>query len=392
MTIPDSEYTERRTRIIDRMSDRDLDAVLVWGEPHGSLGVLGAPNDIGYLTEWPLRQPGSGPALLVLPAKGEPALLVAGPKYAPVYAQDRSAIDDVRRVEPADFAAEAESVLSARGIDNDRLGVARWADLPASLIDEFTTVFGADRLTDATEIFRTVRMTKSDTAIAALETAAAVCDEMLTALGETVTAGIDHHTVLTELEAIAHGRGTEFVTTWIASGPRGGTYPAFEPVPDGASINDGDLVVVGIQLLNDNHWGHAIRTGVVGEPTSEQQALYDAVNQVRQVVLDTAAPGVDIADLHATVQSLYADAGYESCFRSLHGLGLRYGGPPAFPQSGGNGSIPSMDLHPGMVFEIHPNVWAGPDGAAFMAVGDMAVVTETGTERLTKAPQGLARW
>ncbi|MDY6817732.1 MAG: M24 family metallopeptidase [Halobacteriales archaeon] len=392
MTIPASAYTERRARVTERLADRDEDALLVWGEPHGSLGLLGTPNDIGYLAEWPLRQPGSGPAVLVVPQDGVPALLVAGPRYAPVYARERTELADVRRVDPADFATETKAVFDDRGIDPDQLGVVRWDDLPVQVADRLTAAFGPDRLTDATDLFETIRMTKREPAITALERAAGICDELFGTCSQTVTPDAEYHTVLTELEGHARDRGTEFVTTWLASGPRGGTYPAFEPDPGGRAIADGDLVVIGIQLLNDNHWGHAIRAGVVGEPTRDQQALYQVVDEVRQTVFERARPGVDIADLHDTVQSIYADAGYEPCFRTLHGLGLQYGGPPAFPQSGPEASVPSLELQPGMVFEIHPNIWAGPDGAEFIAVGDMAVVTDTGIERLTTAPEALARW
>jgi len=195
------------------------------------------------------------------------------------------------------------------------------------------------------------------------------------------------------MEEAAGAAGAEFATTWISAGPLGGGHPPFD-APAGGELRSGDLVIAGVQLIRDNHWGHAIRAGVVGDPSDEQRRLYGVVDDAREAVLDRARPGVELSELHSAVQSVYREAGHGNSFRSLHGLGLQYGGPPEFPQPGSepDPSALSTELEPGMVFEIHPNVWGGSDGDRFAAVGDAVAITERGARRLTNADRELYRY
>jgi len=130
MTLPGREYERRRSRLRDRMAERGLEALLVWCASRGDAGVFAARNDVGYVVDWPIRQPGSGPALLVFPLEGPPAAFVSGPLYALDHAEAASDVADTRHVTPGRFADEARDVIRDRTDGGGRIGVVRLEEVP----------------------------------------------------------------------------------------------------------------------------------------------------------------------------------------------------------------------------------------------------------------------
>jgi Xaa-Pro aminopeptidase len=390
--MSDPDYERRLSEIRDGMADRGLSSVLVWGEPHGTHGVLSATNDIGYVTNWPLRHPGMGVALLVVPLKDDPVMLVTGPEGGTARARSLSHFDDIRHVNPEQLAATADTVLSGHDDSDGDVGVVRLDDIPFWLYEDLSTEFSAESLVDAAAVFEQFRVVKSDAQISRLETAAETADAMFETLAERIGVGVERAAVTAEMEHTAKLAGAEFATTWLSSGPRGGTEQWMEPRQTPGTFQEGELFAAGVQVVHDDYWGHSIRMGTLGDPTPEQRGIFEVVTEAQQVIVKNAAPGVELSELYAAVQSVYESHGYGNGFRSLHGLGLRYGGPPKFPRQGSDfdRSALSMELEAGMVFEAHPNIWAGPSGDVTGALGDMVVVTEDGSEYMTTFPRELS--
>jgi Xaa-Pro aminopeptidase len=80
-------------------------------------------------------------------------------------------------------------------------------------------------------------------------------------------------------------------------------------------------------------------------------------------------------------------------FRGGHALGYSYEDPigsAEFPQPydpSAKTPIEPRIVEPGMLFEIHPNLFI--EGVAGASIGDMVLVTEQGPEFLTKHPRIL---
>ena len=390
--MPDPNYEKRRAAIKCGIAERDLSALLIWGEPHGTFGLLNATNDIGYTTNWPIRHPGMGPTLLVIPRKGQPTLLVSGPLSAIRNAEELSDIRDIRHTSRDQFASEAKNILPTQESKSDRIGIVRLTDIPVWFYERLNSTFSAAHLIDATDVFTELRVVKSRLQVERLHHAATTADLMFKTLIDGVAPGVQRASVLADMENTAKKAGAEFATTWVASGPLGGEYPHFDPHRLRGKFEQGDMFTVGLQIIQDNYWGHSIRMGTVGEPSDEQRRVYESVREAQQTVMERAEPGVTVSELYASIQSVYQDYGYENSFRSLHGLGLRYGGPPQFPHPDGrpNPTEMSRELEPGMVFELHPNIWGGQNQDGFAALGDMVVVTDDGVELMTEFPREMA--
>jgi len=383
MSLPKKEYHRRWSRLRDEITKNDIGAILAWGEPRGSLGLLSTRNDVGYLVEWPIRQPGTGSVLLVFSLANDPTLLVSGPNYAQRYAERKTGLTTVRQCDPSQFVNEAVRVLEETGNTDSTVGVTDIESLPTWFTRDLKAT--ALEISDVTHIVDEIRAQKSPLQRDRLRTAAEVVDMMFEELELVTDVGTSSGEIMDRLETVARSAGAEFANVWISSGPLGGEIPEFERRDGSSSLETGDLVVCGIHAVVDNHWGHAIRPVSIGSPTARHRELFDVVDGARDVVLDKAVPGTEVSDLYTEVQDVYESAGYQGSFRSVHGLGVRYGGPPRFPQPGSGSTDTMGTLESGMVFELHPNVRDTEDDG-FCAMGDAVLVTDNGAELLNEYP------
>jgi Xaa-Pro aminopeptidase len=166
----------------------------------------------------------------------------------------------------------------------------------------------------------------------------------------------------------------------------------------------GDQVVLGIYLMVDGHWGHAIRTGNLGPARDDHRRLFDVTLEMEEAGLAGLAPGVDLNDVEAAFEAVFRrhfpDAIKRRVFRfcNAHGLGHSYDEAivgaafpqPYAPRPEGDGRPNPIAARAGMLFEFHPNIFIPGLGGA--AIGDMVLVTETGNEILTRFERRLSIW
>jgi Xaa-Pro aminopeptidase len=133
--------------------------------------------------------------------------------------------------------------------------------------------------------------------------------------------------------------------------------------------------------------------GAMGPVHPDHMPLIDSVAQSLAAGLALARPGVALTDLADAMEQAFAvatqdmDLSRAQRFRFGHGLGLSYEDPiltDAFVQSFGAMTPPQRAagaggiLAPGMVLELHPNIFLPGIGGA--ALGEMVIITESGAE------------
>ncbi len=135
------------------------------------------------------------------------------------------------------------------------------------------------------------------------------------------------------------------------------------------------------------YFGDITRTVVRGRASEAVRKLYSTVFKGQQAAIDKMRAGVPTADVHKTVQELFAHEGYKTgklngrmqgFFHGTgHGLGLEIHEPPRMGvNSAGN-------LKPGQVVTVEPGLYY--HGLGGVRLEDVAVVTE-------KAPRNLTRF
>jgi Xaa-Pro dipeptidase len=349
-----------------------------------------------YLCNWDSHH---YPSALILVPGAVPVLFTPN-KFLEIMAREITDIGQVLFAPLPEFGHRIADVLKAANRGTGRIGLVGLSEMPVPVWDGLRQGLSAVDWVDVTAHLNARRAVKDSLQVAFHRRGAEICDLLCQALTREIPSGRTAYQIRAELQRIGFHEGCEFCETWLTAQPRADCARLYrdlcQRVPE-----TGDQVILGIYLMVDGHWGHAIRTGNVGPANDEHGRLLDVVLEMQESALARLRPGTDLNDVEAAFESVFhrhfpeGDSGGIFRFCNAHGLGLSYDEPDvgaAFPQPyGAGGERPGpIEARPGMVFEFHPNIFVAGLGAA--AIGDMVLVTEDGHEILTRFPRHMNVW
>lgn len=379
--VPQPVLEGRLASLQDWLVAQGYDALVVFGLG-STLGIAAhSHGNLRYLLDWDAD---NAPSALVLQPGSAPALVV-GNVFAAMRAREQGLIPNIQFGSGPTFATAIVALLPSGAT---RVGLVGREDIPLSIWDTLAS-FGADGWIECGQEMAKRRAIKDVVQIAYHREAARVCDAIFDQLGPRLRGGTPVFAIQAELERFARDQGCEFCQTWLTA----------MPVPDRCRYRRdenqniprlGDQVLLGIMLTLHGHWGHAIRTGALGQPSAAARAAFAAVEDMHAIMLEGLRPGRDLRDVGRAGLAQKAEGIFQ--FRSGHALGLSYEdgiGTAEFPQPYDGSAMPNVPrlVQAGMLFEVHPNLFVAGAGAA--AIGDMVIVTEDGPELLTQYPRGL---
>jgi Xaa-Pro aminopeptidase len=365
MTNP---HVERLSRAREQLAEQAVDALL-----------LGPSADLVHLTgyEPPLTE---RLTLLVLPAKGEPCLVV--PRLEAPLA--RGHLGDLEvEVAPWDETDDPVALVRDRLADagaaggllgvGDRLWSTFLLRLQAALPEaDFTT---------ASTVTRALRIIKDAAEIEALAAAAAAIDQVIDGLAGLRWAGRSEQDLAAELDQAIRAAGhDETCFVIVGSGPNGAS-PHHAAGP--RVVQPGDPVVVDIGGRRRGYCSDTTRTLVVGEPPPGFTELYAVLRAAQEAGCRAVAPGVPAAAVDAACRDLIAEAGYGERFihRAGHGIGLEEHEDPYLVA--GN----DEPLRAGMAFSVEPGIYL--EGRYGARIEDIVVCTDGGARRLNTTSRDL---
>ncbi|MFG2049734.1 M24 family metallopeptidase [Micromonospora sp. NPDC048935] len=339
--------------------------------------LLTPGSDLRYLTGYDAHA-GERLTCLVLPAVGEPTLVV--PRLERPAAEAAPATG-VRIVDHVDGADPYPLVVAALGGPVAAVGLAdrMWAEQVLAL--RAALPGAAQRL--AGEVLRELRIRKSPAEVAALAEAGAAIDEVHLRMGRWLRPGRTEAQVATDIAAAIRAAGhvtVDFVI--VAAGPNGASpHHGTSDRPIGA----GEPVVVDIGgTMASGYRSDCTRTYVVGAPAPADFLDYYAVlHDAQRAAVAAVRPGITGAAADAAARDPIAAAGYGPAFlhRTGHGIGLD-GHEEPYLVAGNDRPIEA-----GMAFSIEPGVYlAGRHGAR---IEDIVVCTTDGVQRLNTTPTEL---
>ena len=340
-------------------------------------GVLATPGpDLLYLTGYAPVVIAERITMLVVPADGEPAMIV--PRFERPDAEGALGAGGVELTDWADGSdqyAAAAKLLQPGG--RYAISDAAWAMHVLGL---------QDRLPDSTYVAMSdalpmLRAVKDDDELLLLAAAGAAADAAYGDIREVRFADRTEAEVGADLaeSLLAHGHDTvEF--TIVASGPNGANphHQTGERV-----IADGDMVVLDFGGLIDGYGSDTTRTVHVGEPTGEEREVHELVVAAQQAGVEAVSPGATGEEVDAAARAVIADAGYGDRFihRTGHGIGLEVHEPPYLVEGA------AQPLEAGMCFSVEPGVYL-PDRFG-VRIEDIVAVTDDGARRLNNSPHEL---
>ncbi len=349
----------RINRVIENMRQDGLSQILVT-----------APASVFYLTgAW------------IAPGERMLALLVKDDGSAVLYANRLFALNGNVEAPLVEFDDTDDSVaILAKAVAPGKIGV-----------DKFWPSQFTIRLMEARPDVRPVlgsapvdraRMQKDAGELALMREASRLNDE---AIRRTI-AGLREG--MTELEASA---------LYLANARAvGGSGCSFEPLicfgagcaephhaSDDTRLKKGDAVIIDVGLVYNSYCSDMTRTVFFGEPSPEQQKVYDVVRRANEAGRAAVRPGLPMKLFDRAARQVIEDAGYGPFFthRTGHGIGLEV---HEFPD---NSATSEIIAQPGMVFSVEPGVYL--PGQFGVRIEDLVTVTDTASETLNAEPREL---
>jgi len=398
LRIDNATLKARVSEVEETMKRENLDALVVYA--NGS--ALGSTSKMhGYLRFLCNYDGHNTPAMLILRPGHEPVLLTAINAFL-MRLQTRELLwfKDVRIQKPQLLGEDAVSVLASQGGARQRIGYIGYNETPAPVWKSLEKGIPNAEWIDFAPVLDRWRVQKGDIELAFHRRAGEICDALFQTFGREVRSGKKGYQLQAAMEHTARYEGAEYCITWLSIGPRV-DYPRFYKEECVRVPQEGDTVMPGIYLTYDGHWGHAIRTGVLGKPSDDQQKLYDIAREMEETGLSKLRPGDNLYEVNDSMLRVllkHYKEGEVEYSRPGHGLGYSYEDPVvsvAFPQPWDVKQPPKekpqpIELKPGMLMELHPNLFVPGVGGAM--IGDVVAVTETGYEILTEYPRDLIRW
>jgi Xaa-Pro dipeptidase len=145
----------------------------------------------------------------------------------------------------------------------------------------------------------------------------------------------------------------------------------------------GDVLVTGASAPVWGYLSELERTMVIGEPTAEQQVMFDHTVALQDIAFEAIKPGARCSDVDRAVRAYYDEHGLWDFWKHHvgHCIGLRYHEGP-FLDIGDD-----TEIKPGMVFTVEPGLYA--TGLGGFRHSDTVAVTNDGIEFLTYYPRDL---
>ncbi|MWV65852.1 M24 family metallopeptidase [Halorubrum sp. JWXQ-INN 858] len=347
----------------------------------GADALVCAPGrTLQYLTGLD-EEPSERHFLLVVPADGDPALLV--PELSGAQVRAGTDVADVRTWDDGDDPVAAVRALLAdrdlregRSLVDDRMWARFTADLRAAAP---AATWGL-----ASEALAGLRIRKDPTEIAALRAAAAVADAVvddLRALGPDAVGRTEAELAdwIEERLAVHGGDGVAFETI-VGAGPNG-ARPHHRH--GDREVRAGEPVVLDFGTRVDGYPSDQTRTLVFdGEPSAEYRAVHEVVREAQRAAVDAVEPGATAGSIDRAARAVIEAAGHGDAFvhRTGHGVGLDVHEEPYIVA--GNDHV----LEPGTVFSVEPGVYR--EGAFGCRIEDLVLVTDEGAERLNTTGRG----
>ncbi|MDH4413632.1 MAG: Xaa-Pro peptidase family protein [Rhizobium sp.] len=374
----EAEFSARRTRLMARMAEEKLDALLLFAQE--SMYWLTGYDSFGYCFF----------QTLVVKADGSATLLTRTPDLR--QAKQTSTIDNivvwVDRLN-ADPAVDLRNLLSDLDLLGMRLGVEYdthgMTGRVARLVDNQLTNFC--EAVDASYLVSNLRLVKSPAEIAKVKGAAELADLAFDAALPLIGPEADEAEILAALQSA------------VLAG--GGDYPA-NPFVIGSSadallcryksgrrkLSPADQITLEWAGVSAHYHAPMLRTVLVGEPSPRHRELYAAALEGMHAVEHVLRPGHsfgDVFDAHAKVMD---ERGltrhrFNACGYSV---GARFA--PSWMEHQMFHAGNPLEIAPDMTLFVHMIIMDS-DREAAMTIGHTYLTTETAPRALSRHPLDL---
>ena len=289
-----SEYGERLTRLLARMQEEKLDALLIFAQE--SMFWLTGYDTFGY----------SHFQTLVVKGDGTMALLTRSADLR--QARQTSVLDDIHiwvdRLN-ADPTTDLRNLLVEMDLLGARIGVEYdthgMTGRVARLLDTQLATFG--QIVDASYLVSRLRLVKSPAELACVERAAVLADDALDAGLKLIRPGADEAEILAAMQGAVLAGGGDYPANAFVIGS-GADALLCRYKAGRRKLDDSDQLTLEWSGVYAHYHAAMMRTVVIGEPSHRHRELYSACRETIEAVEAVLTPGHtfgDVFDMHARI-------------------------------------------------------------------------------------------
>lgn len=288
------EYADRLKRLIDRMQEDKLDALLLFAQE--SMYWLTGYDTFGYCFF----------QTLIVRADGSMTLLTRSADLR--QARHTSNIENITvwvdRTN-ADPALDLKNLLSDMDLLGCKIGIEYdthgMTGRVARLVDNQLLSFG--QISDASYLISRLRLTKSPAEIAHIERAASLADDALDAALPLIGAGGSEAAILAAMQgAVLAGGGDYPANEFIIGSGEDALLCRYKA--GRRTLSERDQLTLEWAGVSAHYHVAMMRTVVIGEPTARHRELYNACNEAIRAIETVLRPGYtfgDVFDTHARI-------------------------------------------------------------------------------------------
>jgi Xaa-Pro aminopeptidase len=289
----------------------------------------------------------------------------------------REVPDCQRVIPPADHDRVLAGTIAAAGIR--RLAIEA-AHVTLATARRWRELMPEVELVETTGVVEALRRVKDPGEVEALRRAAAIGDRAFAVALERIREGMTERELAAELEDAMRRAGSE--------GPSFPTIVAFgenaaEPHhrPGDRPLHPGDVVKMDFGATFAGYHSDMTRTIAFGRPPEPLVRIHQVVRDAQRAGLEAVAAGRGAGEVDAAARGVVEAAGHSFGHSTGHGCGLEVHEAPTLRR--GSEDV----LVAGMAVTVEPGIYL--PGLGGVRIEDLVVVTDGGSEVLTRAPKDL---
>ena len=349
------------SQIADKLSQYDLDAMLIVSEP-------GERYAVGF----------QGEGYVLVTREG--SQYSTDGRYIEAAQKQVTGAEVVLTSRERSHLALARDFLEARGLK--RVGFESAAVSVAQHRRWQESFPKGCELIPAQELLDGLRASKDGEEIAAMLQAQKITDAAFGEILNYIRPGLTEQEVAARLvyELLRRGARKVSFDPIVAAGANGSMPHA---VPGETVIQKGMFVTMDFGCVYDGYCSDMTRTVAVGQPTQEMERVYETVLAAQKAGIAAARAGMPGRELDAAARKVIEEAGYGDYFTHSfgHSLGLEiHESPNASPSE-------TRPLPVGTVISAEPGIYL--PGRFGVRIEDVLVLEEGGCRDITQSPKNL---
>ena len=299
--INQQEFVDRRNKCKDEAIKLGFKGLMVWSRGGGSFDRYADNSYLAnhyqqrcFLPDFMPLWSGRSHCCLLIPAAGEPVLVVSSPEYNP----NLVTVKDVRY--HADFSGEICKAMKELKMDQGQIGLFGTDVMTHDRVVYIGKNLPKVELVPADDILTNVRVVKSARELDAIRKVSKIGSKAVDLIMSSVAPGKTEAEVLSSAMEYIISQGAALYFTVASSGETINSAHSLDfPGYDGSrKLKEGEFFRFDLIIVNEGYISDFGRTTVVGnKATAQQKEMMEKVTNACEYLISCIKPGMSITEL-----------------------------------------------------------------------------------------------